>query len=553
MEEAFAGRDWERAAADFAPEFTMLDRRSVVRLDLDREQHLQSLRAMFDMATTLTDHVLATRGDRLALARARWEGAARSIGPSEAEWLLVIEMNDRGKRVAIVNFDPDDVDAAYAELDARYAAGEAAAYERVSAAMQRFRRAFADRDWDTLTAQLAPDLFVDDHRLLGWEPLQGAAAYVDALRSMVELAPDVRFRLDHVEICARGYLVLTTWVGTREGGAFEAPSLIVGELDGSNRVRRFDQYDVEHLEEARRRFAAIDGVARPDPLHIPPNAATRASQRLHELAERGDWDALRALCAPIVLDDRRRLVRLSGDCHTVVANAQMIGPLSAVTHTVLATAGDRLALERNVFTRRGAGGAFEVVTLQLIEVDADGRVTAAVIFDPDQRAAASKEFRERSLRNGPPVVKGGAELIDAMNEHDLARCRAALGPDFVFHDHRRTGVGRLESADEYIASLAALMERAPDVVFETLYNLASAPHADVAMAHMFGTLVDGGEFESPYVRLAVFKGNRLVGTELFEPEDIDLALARFEALRPRKGSSRARGRAPNRRSRKAKI
>jgi hypothetical protein len=123
--------------------------------------------------------------------------------------------------------------------------------------MEGFRRAFAGRDWEAMADVLAPDLLMHDHRPLGWEPTRGPGPYIAALRALVDLAPDVRLRLDHASICARGYLALSTWVGRHEGGVFEAPSYIVGELDGSARACRFDQYDLEQLDLALARFAAL--------------------------------------------------------------------------------------------------------------------------------------------------------------------------------------------------------------------------------------------------------------------------------------------------------
>ena len=119
-----------------------------------------------------------------------------------------------------------------------------------------------------------------------------------------------------------------------------------------------------------------------------------------------------------------------------------------------------------------------------------------------------------------------------MGDHDLDRLRAALPDDFVFHDHRRTGLGKLEGADDYIASLAVLFEQAPDVMMETLYTVAAEKHGNVSTVRRFGTLADGGAFESVFVRLASFRGERIVGVEMFELEDLDAARARFEALRP---------------------
>jgi hypothetical protein len=158
---------------------------------------------------------------------------------------------------ALFTFDPADVDGAHAMLDARYDAGEAAAAPH--AQMTRdFRRAFAARDWDDLATRLAPDLVVHDHRVLGWETLRGPAAYVDALRALVDLAPDVRLRIDHFEMGDRGALYVPVWLGTHDGGGFETPSVIVAELDDRGRIRRFDQYDLDHVADARARFAEID-------------------------------------------------------------------------------------------------------------------------------------------------------------------------------------------------------------------------------------------------------------------------------------------------------
>ena len=154
-----------------------------------------------------------------------------------------------------------------------------------------------------------------DHRPLGWEPSHGPQPYIAALRSLVDLAPDVQLRLDHGEMCRSGYLSLVTWAGTHEGGVFEAPSYIVGALDAQMRARRFDQYDLDQLDEALARFAAL----RADPLCVPPNAATRAIDRWIERARARDGAAIRALVAPdAVFEDRRRAVsrarRARGGC-----------------------------------------------------------------------------------------------------------------------------------------------------------------------------------------------------------------------------------------------
>jgi hypothetical protein len=118
-----------------------------------------------------------------------------------------------------------------------------------------------------------------DHRPLGWEPSHGPQPYIAALRSLVDLAPDVQLRLDHGEMCRNGYLSLVTWAGTHEGGVFEAPSYIVGALDAQMRARRFDQYDLDQLDGRWRASPRCAPIA----AH-PADAATRAIDRWIERA-----------------------------------------------------------------------------------------------------------------------------------------------------------------------------------------------------------------------------------------------------------------------------
>jgi hypothetical protein len=140
--DAWGARDWERVAALHAPECRVMDRRKMVRVEFDRGGQLESLRFLFAFRSSRwTAQLLATRGDRLALGRVRFEASDGDAGPSDVEVLQVTEVDDHGDAVAFVVFDPDDSDLAYAELDRRYAAGEAAADARALEASKHFERA----------------------------------------------------------------------------------------------------------------------------------------------------------------------------------------------------------------------------------------------------------------------------------------------------------------------------------------------------------------------------------------------------------------------------
>src|SRR6185295_10636689 len=99
---------------------------------------------------------------------------------------------------------------------------------------------------------------------------------------------------------------------------------------------------------------------------------------------------------------------------------------------------------------------FEVDTLALAEVDADGRIVSIILFDPDERVAAEAELFERyAAGGGDGLPRGALEYFRGVNGRDLALARSGVCDDFVLEDHRRTGMGHLEGGDAYIASVAA--------------------------------------------------------------------------------------------------
>jgi hypothetical protein len=94
-------------------------------------------------------------------------------------------------------------------------------------------------------------------RLVGWGTLHGRAGFLETMRAMVALAPDVRLRTDHLRLSHRAALFDAVWVGTREGGVFESPLVAVIELDARGRVVRIDFHDPHHVDRALARFEEI--------------------------------------------------------------------------------------------------------------------------------------------------------------------------------------------------------------------------------------------------------------------------------------------------------
>jgi class 3 adenylate cyclase len=544
LREAMEARDWERFTTLFAAGFRSIDRQRMAQLEADRDRYLDAWRPIFETFTssTITSDLLATRGERLLLARILWTGSGHSIGSREYEWLEIFQVDDNGQIVTEVTFDPDDLDAAYGELDERYVAGEATPLVAMwFETLQQQLRSPA-RDWDKVAAALAPDFVVEDHSPLGWGRLD-RAAYFESVKALAALAPDSRIRTDHLWLCERGALGVHLVLGTHEGGAFEQPRVTVSELDAQGRERRRDVYTLDQLDEARARFAAVsarsDAVAR-DPLAAltKPNAATAARDRLEAAFAARDWAAVRALCVTdVTFEDRRRYTLVSMDIEGWIADRQRWARSGVQQERrLVATAGDRIALERVSTISGPPGGRSEFEYLLLSEVDENGRILATVAFDPDDWRAAQREALARVMARDPEAaasVKPVVELIEAFNDRDLARGRAVVADDYVTDDHRRTGVGRREGASSWGDGASALWNLAPDVQFYAVHMLACDRHGFVGSGRLFGTFTEGGgAFEIHTINVFAVEHGRITRYEVFEPEDVDAALARFEELRP---------------------
>jgi ketosteroid isomerase-like protein len=63
-----------------------------------------------------------------------------------------------------------------------------------------------------------------------------------------------------------------------------------------------------------------------------------------------------------------------------------------------------------------------------------------------------------------------------------------------------------------------------------VYAVATAEHGRVVVVRANGTNTAGGAWESIYVALVAYRDEKVAGYEFFEPEDLDTALAHFEAL-----------------------
>jgi tetratricopeptide (TPR) repeat protein len=528
--------DWEGCAAFYAPDFKLIDRRSLIHLELDRDQYLQGTRLTWDMRSSrIVSDVIATRGNRLALQIVRHQVADADVGPSEREYLGIIEVDDRGSHIAMVLFDAGDLDAAYAELDRRYMAGEGAPYARVWDRGNKMQEAIGARDWNRLRSVFVPDAVIEDHRLIGAGRLS-VDEWVAFVGAMVELRPDAVVRRHHcLDINERGTLGISLWTGDDTAGGFEIPVVTSATIAADGRHTRIDVYSLDQLDQARARFAEL--TAAPPALSIE-NAATRSMQRMAAAWAAHDWDGLAALYAPGFRQiDRRRLILLELDRQQALDSQRVAFEMrsSRMTREVLGTRGDRLALARaRIEVADGDVGPSERELLAITEVDERGQRVLDILFDPDALAAAYAELDERYAQGeAAPFARAwdkSQRFMRALAARDWDNLTDLLSPEFVIEDHRPIGWGRL-SGDEWIGFLRALVELRPDAVSRVDHVLAMNERGNLFISHWEGD-ESGGQFEIPSITSSAFAADgRLKRTDVYGLDQLDEAQARFAALR----------------------
>ena len=155
----FAARDWDAVAQLSADDMSTDDRRRVVNAGIQhgRDAKIANMRALADVGVTNTTS--DGHCDPWRTPRPQSHRRAAAV-PRIHEVLNIVEINADERIVAVVVFDLDDFDAAIAELDARYLAGEAAAHAHTWSVITRAYAALNRRELPATT----PDWVNIDHR-----------------------------------------------------------------------------------------------------------------------------------------------------------------------------------------------------------------------------------------------------------------------------------------------------------------------------------------------------------------------------------------------------
>ena len=334
--------------------------------------------------------------------------------------LSIVEINADERIVAIVTFDLDDFEAAIAELDARYSAGEAAAHAHTWSVITRGHAVLNRRELPPTTTDLVS---IDHRRGPAFAPGEG----IQYLQAGIDLDQDIR---TYVEVVHRlsDLGAVCTHVGhgiSREGfdAEWRGIDLLTVTGDSVNRCEVFDEADLDAA------LAKFEQLSRPAPQL--ENAASQVTGRFLACFAAREWDAMPQIWATdFSYDDRRRLVgsgvRHSGDAHLTDMRASADLWTADVTPTVMAIRGERLVLARLRFPGRDQGPeAFVIDVLGIIEINADERWTRS--------SRSSSTISRQPQRNSMPATSPAKGLLTRIR----GRSSWAPGPRLSDKSYRR--------------------------------------------------------------------------------------------------------------------
>ncbi|OBK31990.1 regulator [Mycobacterium sp. 1245111.1] len=518
----FAARDWDGLAQVLAEDMVADDRRRVVGIGIrrGRQANVADVRAGADLGTEdITSTPIATRGDRIFLDRARFSANDQQPDALSMELLRIVEVDAENRYTRCLMFDVDDFEAAFTELDARYIAGEAAAHSDVWSAVAGSYAALNRREPPLTT----PDCVNVDHRR---ETAFGPGDLAAYIHTGLDLDPGIVIYVEQVHRLTDIGAIVTyaAHETSQEGFQAEWRGIAVFTVEGG-RVNRTEVFDESHIEAAIARF---EELSRPAPRL--ENAASRVGDRFFAHFAAGEWDAMAEILADnLSNEDRRRVVStgIFDGRDAQMANMRTVAELwsTTATRTVMAIRGTNLSLARVSFWRGEGVEAFLTEFLAVMEIDADERILATVVFDVDDFDAAIAELDARYLAGeAAPYSAVWSVVMEgyaALNRHE----RPLLTPDVVSADHRR---GRGFAPGDLPAWLDASWELMPQssLYIEDVHRLNDIGIVVTHVVH--GTTAEGFVAEWREINLLKAAGDRVSRCEVFDEDDLDAALASFE-------------------------
>jgi class 3 adenylate cyclase/tetratricopeptide (TPR) repeat protein len=433
--------------AYYSEDVIVEDRRHGVSAPLLRgsEAVRANTRAVAEIIGPTTLEPVATRGERIVLFKTH---AVTTTGFEVAAY-GIFETNVAGQICAMVFFDETALDAALAELDMRFYAGEGAPHADVLRVVAAFSEAMLRNDYEALRDFLSPDSVVVDHEPLGFG--QGDRDYyIEWRRSRTQIEVDGSAMIPSLRV-AQNALVFTYLYKsiTAEGSEYEYLHCDLIVVDDSRHFSRMEFFPIERYAEVRARFEELGA-----PPAAPPtieNAWSRVGRRYTEAWSPDRLDDLSEFIAPgIVRRDRRSIIAapetVGRDGFAGSTRGFADAGYTGFTFEPIAVRGERLGLCINTWSNEGG---FTSRFLIVGEMDADGRIVYVEEYDDTDVDAALDGLEERYVAGEGAVheymVRRVGDMMRAERRHDEAAWKALFSPDSALVELAPNSTGLLHT------------------------------------------------------------------------------------------------------------
>lgn len=428
-------------------------------------------------ASTQDIALVAVRGDDLCLVRTTVTTAEGDL----YERLNVVELRD-GLCVRIDAFPHDQLGEAQIALDHAWLASLGFADDHPFFELTAL---FYHSDPTVIAPAFSEEFRYVEHRRLG---------FPDGDRS--QLLVNANSNSEVLEVVIPRYLRLTERLALGErieqtvGGSAQMPGLYLTALGADGRIAYMEVFDVDDEEAAIACFDRLlaDGTSEAPGLGPLTNAA---------------WEIV---CATPALDD------------------------ATGHHELIAVRADRFCLTRFTGTDPKGRAVDRIVVSDVVH----GRVERSTTFEPDDLVAALLELDDQYAADmdEPEFLDWTRRMADAFDHGSFEDLRALVTDDFQSIDHRSLGLGP-RTADEWATSIVPLVGHHRPVTTRIVRHDGSLWLSEVRPQF----LLDGSEWLMMVLIRRV--GHRIDCWDVFDPEQLGQALARFDELADETHSSPA--------------
>lgn len=514
----------------WAEHFTYNDQR---RLSGDPVEGWPALRSGIQRICEQYNHfeiaTLAVRGEDVFLGWSRWSDDAGN----ESRYVGVYELNTDGLICYHSRFDEDDFRLAYRDMEARYYAGEGAAFAPNGHRIASFLEAMDRLDVDTARRLAVPNF--------RW--IAPPSALTSSERTLDDLFRWLRERAEQVA-SSQNWAATIRWLSPTcyiaagntqsigpDGEDYRWTRLYVGNFQG-DLLASVHQFELDDEDAA---FAYAESLVTVRTSRLPlANAASRAIDRLTTAFAATDANRMfDEYGLDIVYEDRRPLAGdlIAGIDYVREVVRQLLTQYNHSESRHLVVRGDRLCL---TWSRWSDETGNETTNLHLVELGGNGLIAHLVYFDGADFWSAYREMETRYYAGeGAAFAANGlaaAEWTIGISQGNIDAVRRVSDPEFRWYAAPSAFKENERSVDDMFRWMQARGDQVASQRHWILNIQWLSPTCSVGLGQSEASGPDDEKYQWNYIFVGDYGDGTLKSVREFDVAAEDEAFAYAETL-----------------------